>query len=62
MSFQKAVYVEEEDVGFVEVCAILSGETVRQVTVNFSTVEDSNATGLQLYMIGTTTEPTLILH
>ncbi len=49
VSAQEAVYMEEESLGSVEVCATLSGESDRPVTVHFSTVEDSTAEGQQLY-------------
>lgn len=45
MSTQEAVYSEREGVGSVEVCAVLSGETDRPVTIYFSTRENGGATG-----------------
>lgn len=46
MSIQEAEYSVREGDGTVEVCAVLSGETDRPVTIAFSTRESGSAAGM----------------
>lgn len=46
VSIQEAEYSVREGDGTVEVCAVLSGETDRPVTIAFSTRESGSAAGM----------------